>query len=348
VRRSALAAAAGFMAVAAATTTPAARGPVQSDLDQFMAKVLARRDENWKKLQQYILDERTEFALRGPTGIPVWGDRREFTWFIREGRFIRSPLKANGVEISETERREYEDKFLRRVQAREKRDAERRKDDAAAPGTPTAQADLSGRAGAPAQTQTQAEAPTLDAFLSQTREPEFINSAYFMNFKFEDGRYALVGREPFQGTKEVLRIEYYPKQLFGIDPSDERRKRNEKAGRDDRSTAYGEALERMMNKVALVTLWIEPASLQIVRYTFDNVNFDFLPAAWLLRVDELKASMTMSQPFKDKPDIWLPQQVHFSFLAMFATGPLTARFDVEYHDYREATTAGRIKKAGLR
>ena len=327
--------------MAAAVAARSAPEPVQSDLDAFMAKVLARRDENWKKLQQYILEERTEFALRGPTGLPMWGDRREYTWFIREGRFIRSPLKANGVEIGEADRRKYEEDFLRRVQAREKRDAERRKKEGtAAPGSTIAPTDASAQA--------QADAPTLDALLTQTREPEFINSAYFMNFKFEDGRYALVGREPFQGTKEVLRVEYYPKRLFGIDPSDERRKRNEKAGRDDRSTAYGEALERMMNKVALVTLWIEPASLQIVRYTFDNVNFDFLPVAWLLRVDELTASMTMSQPFKEKADIWLPQQVHFSFLAMFATGPITARYDVEYHDYREATTAGRIKKAGTR
>jgi tagatose-1,6-bisphosphate aldolase non-catalytic subunit AgaZ/GatZ len=29
----------------------------QSDLDSFMSQVLARRDENWKKLQQYTLAE---------------------------------------------------------------------------------------------------------------------------------------------------------------------------------------------------------------------------------------------------------------------------------------------------
>ena len=28
----------------------------QSDLDAFMEKVLARRDDNWKKLQQYVLE----------------------------------------------------------------------------------------------------------------------------------------------------------------------------------------------------------------------------------------------------------------------------------------------------
>ena len=30
----------------------------QSDLDAFMQLVMVRRDDNWKKLQQFILDER--------------------------------------------------------------------------------------------------------------------------------------------------------------------------------------------------------------------------------------------------------------------------------------------------
>jgi hypothetical protein len=302
----------------------------QSDLDAFMAKVMTRRDENWKKLQQYILDERTEFALRGPTGVPVWGDRREYTWFIREGHFIRSPVKANGVTVDEADRRKYEDNYLRRVQAREKREAERERQ----------------KTGAPADDPAQTEAATLDAFLAQAREPEFVNSAYFMKFKFDEGR-ALVGREPFAGTKEVLRVEYYPTRLYQSDDPD-RRKRDESKGGKPRNKEYEETLQRLMNKVALITLWIEPASLQIVKYTFDNVNFDFFPGAWMFRIDELKAAMAMNQPFKDKPEIWLPQNVQFSFMAMLAIGQVTARFNVEYHDYREATTAGRIKKAGER
>ena len=45
---------------------PAARQ--QTDLDQLMARVLEKRDENWKKLQQYILEDRESFDLRGPGG----------------------------------------------------------------------------------------------------------------------------------------------------------------------------------------------------------------------------------------------------------------------------------------
>ena len=37
-----------------------------SDLDQLMERVLARRDENWKKLQQYLLEEKETFDLAGP------------------------------------------------------------------------------------------------------------------------------------------------------------------------------------------------------------------------------------------------------------------------------------------
>src|SRR5207247_2340652 len=66
------------------------------------------------------------------------------------------------------------------------------------------------------------------------------------------------------------------------------------------------AVERMLNKVSLVTIWVEPSSYQIVQYTFDNVNLEFLPAAWLVHMDSAKAVMTMSQPM---PDVWLPRDV---------------------------------------
>src|SRR5438270_6107098 len=87
----------------------------QTDLDAFMKQVLARRDDNWKKLQQYVLDEREQFELRGPARQPLWGEQREYTWYLREGYFVRSPLKANGVTIGEDERRKYEANFLRRA-----------------------------------------------------------------------------------------------------------------------------------------------------------------------------------------------------------------------------------------
>ncbi len=99
----------------------------------------------------------------------------------------------------------------------------------------------------------------------------------------------------------------------------------------------------MMNKVSLVTIWVEPKAHQIVKYTFDNVNFDFLPGAWLLRVSDAKASMTMSQAFPGKDDVWLPKDVDMFFGAVVAIGSFDVRYHLDFHDYKEATTAAHIK-----
>ena len=42
----------------------------QTDLDALMKDVLAHRDDNWRKLQQYVLDEREQIELRGPSRAP--------------------------------------------------------------------------------------------------------------------------------------------------------------------------------------------------------------------------------------------------------------------------------------
>jgi len=314
---------AALPAVLAATVTlgGAAPPPLQSDLDAFMGAVLARRDENWKKLQQYILDEREVVQLRGPGRIPVWGEAREYSWYIRDGFFVRSPVKVNGVDVPEDDRVRYETQYLeraKRLDAREREEA--------------AKAETAEAAGRPPDA-----AP--DSLLVDLRRPRFIDQAYFLKFKFEAGTYAFVGRETVEG-REVLRIEYYPERLFDDDQKAERqrRQRGERNRSEDREAAF----ERMMNKVSVVTLWVEPASHQIVKYTFDNVNLDFLPAAWLVRVTDLSAVMTMSQPF---PDVWLPRDIEFHAGLMFAAGPFDVRYRINYHDYREALASGRIKRA---
>jgi len=293
----------------------AAGAPGQTDLDAFMQAVLERRDENWKKLQQYILEEREEVQLRGPGRIPVWGEKREYSWYMRDEFFVRSPTRVNGVDVPEADRVQYEAEYLERA----KRRAEREREEA------------------------ETETTDTESLLSDLRRPRFIDQAYFLKFKFEKGRYALVGRETFDG-RDVLRIEYYPERLFDHEQNTEedRRQRGERNRSEDQEAAF----ERMMNKVSLVTLWVEPASHQIVKYTFNNVNLDFLPAAWLVRLTDLQASMTMSQPF---PDVWLPNAIEFYGGIMLALGPFDVRYEIEYFDYREATTSARIKRTrGLR
>ena len=295
----------------------AAKSRSQSDLDAFMQKVLARRDDNWKKLQQYILTEKDLVDVRGLGGLPIWGEKREYAWYLRDGFFVQSPVKVNGVTVSEEERRKYEANFLKN----EKRRDERR-----------AKADA--EKGVPAPP---AETPSVDTLIKQSREPSFISSAYFLRFKFEQGKYALAGREPFAG-REVLKIEYYPARLFSHEQ--DKQKRQVQAGKPTRDQDMETAIESAMNKVSLVTLWVDPKSFQIVKYTFDNVSLDFLPAAWLVRVNDLRASMVMSQPY---PDIWLPHDIEFNAGAMLAVGQFDVRFRVDYTDYKLAETSFRIK-----
>jgi hypothetical protein len=300
--------------------------PTQStDLNEFMKVVLEKRDENWKKLQQYILDEREKVEVRGPAGLAVWGQRREYQWFIRDGFFVRSPLTADGVQVPESDRRKYEENFLKRAKARDEREKKGATGGEKAPEASGGSISIGGGG--------------VEVLLAQSRQPQFIDTAYFMRFKFDNGRYALVGKEKFDGV-DVLQVEYYPTKLFSDEPGSDRERRTQER-RKQNDAGFEKTMDHLMNKNSKVTLWIEPNSHQIVKYVFDNVQLDFLPASWLVRMEELKASMTMSQPFKD---VWLPRDVEMYFSAMLAIGMFDVRFSLDYHDYREATTAARIKK----
>src|ERR1051325_9102116 len=109
------------LAVTLLSTIGASTPAAQSDLDEFMKQVVARRDDNWKKLQQYILDERQEIVLNGPGNARIWGEQRDFSWFLRDGFCIRSPIRVDGAAVSEDDRRKAEDQYLRRVQRRDAR-----------------------------------------------------------------------------------------------------------------------------------------------------------------------------------------------------------------------------------
>jgi hypothetical protein len=286
----------------------------QSDLDAFMRQVVAHRDENWKKLQQYVLDERESFELRGPTRLPIFGQRREYTWYIRDGLFVRSPVKFNGVAIGDTERKKFESDYLERAK---KRDLRARGLSAEPPAQESDVSDIGG-------------------LLRQTREPEFVSSAYFLRFKFEEGNYALVGRETLDG-REVLRVEYFPREMFA--PNNNRRRNNDKDKESAKDRAKMLEMQRLMNKVALITLWVEPNAHQIIKYTFDNVGFDFLPVSWLLHVSDAKATMKMTQPF---PDVWLPDSLEVNVALMIATGQFDLRYALDYHDYRQPDVTTKV------
>ena len=282
-----------------------------------MEKVLARREVNRQVLKQYVLDEVEGFEVLGPGRAPLHRTRREFTWYVRDGVHVRSPVRFNGVPLDEEARARYERNWLEREQRRaeERTNKEREKGsvsvgpdgvDVSTPGIPM--------------------------------EPRFVSEAYFMDFKFDPGNYYLAGRESLEG-KPVLRIEYYPTRMFQDDGEKEQRK--EREGRErQRDREMEQAIERRMNKTALITLWVDPSEHQIVKYTFDNVWLDFLPGAWLVRVDDLRASMTMGQPFAG---VWLPRAMHVRGGITLANGSYEATYTRGFDQYREAEVKSRLR-----
>lgn len=296
-----VAAACALLAILALPPAPAA-AQAPTDLDLLMKQVLERRDDNWKKLREYVLDETERLDVRGPGRLPIEGFRREYTWYLRDGLLVRSPLRYNGVTLGEAERRAYEDRWLRREEGRKARQDERQAD--AGADAPRAR----GRRG-------------LRGF-----EPRLISEAYFLNLPYEPGNYYVAGRETFEGC-QVVRVEYYPKRFF--------------ADEEDEEDDEGRQVVEKMDKVVMVTLWVDPAEHQIVKYTLDNVGFGFLPGRWLVHLDDLKASMTMGQPF---PGVWLPREIAMSGALSLASGAFRLRYTREFHDYRRADVTARIRK----
>jgi hypothetical protein len=320
----------GFLAAAVPADISA-----QSDLDAFMEKVLARRDDNWKKLQQYVLEEKEAFDLTGPGRFPLWGMRREYAWFIRDGIFVRSPISADGVKLSEADRRKAEEQWLRRQRNREER--EKRNAEREAKGLPPEREDRSvsiGPTGVQTSTSDDKDTGTpitnTEDMLKQVREPQFVSSAYFLKFKFEKGHYALAGREKI-GDIQALKIEYYPKEgLFK-----EGKSKPDKQVKDE-----DDKIEEKMNKASMVTLWVEPKTYQILQYTFKDLDWDFFPGRSLVRIGGVEATMQMGQAF---PNIWLPRSIEMQFEMMLAVGAIDATYRVDYQNYKEAAVTYKIK-----
>ena len=94
-----------------------ARPAATNELDVFMQKVLARREVNRKTLEQYILDETESFEILGPGRWPLYRTKRDYSWYVRDGMHVRSPVRFNGVKIAEDARERYEARWIRRVAA---------------------------------------------------------------------------------------------------------------------------------------------------------------------------------------------------------------------------------------
>ena len=186
-------------------------------------------------------------------------------------------------------------------------------------------------------------------------EPRFVSEANFLRFRFERGRYFLVGREQLDG-RPVLKVEYYPKKLF-VDSDDPGRKPpKEEAPKEEaeatrprtrpgatRARRWRSSSSGKFNKVSMVTLWIDPAESQIVRYDFENLGLDFFPGQWLVRVGETSASMTMGRYFDG---VWLPKAIVMKGDLQVAIGSFDIDYRREFLEYRKAETSARIRGYG--
>ena len=320
-----------------------AQGPAKgaTDLDAFMERALQRRDTDRKNLSDYVLDEVEVFEVLGAGRAPYVRMSREYTWYVRDGIHVRSPVKYDGIPIPEADRRAYEERWVHSEENRRKYRTER-----------AAKREQEGKSPA-------ASVPSIN-------EPRFISESYFMDFKFEPGNYYLAGKEKLEG-KDVLKIDYLPTKLFDddkdkdVNEDEEIRKREaaKKEGgknddtqkakdkpksekeqkREEKEKKFEDEISRKMDKTSQVTLWVDPVSHQIVKYTFDNVWMDFLPAGWLVRIDDLRANMEMGQPF---PDVWLPKNLSIHAGVTLALGPMELQYKRVFSNYRKADVATKI------
>ena len=322
-------------AIQAQSPAPPPPARPATDLDAFMARALQRRDIDRKTLSDYVLDEVEEFEVLGPGRVPFVRMRREYTWYVRDGFHVRSPVKFDGVPIPEDARRAYENRWMKSEEGRRKFRTEREAKRAA-----------------------EGKGPALSA--PSINEPRFISESYFLDFKFEPGNYYLAGKEVVEGTP-VLKVDYLPSQMFQDDeptsedramrdkepkgpapkaekPKSEKELEKERQEREKEKKSDDE-IERKMDKTSQVTLWVDPSSSQIVKYTFNNVWLDFLPAGWLVRVDDLRANMQMGQPF---PGVWLPKNINIHAGISLALGPMEFQYKREFANYRKADVSTKI------
>ena len=156
----------------------------------------------------------------------------------------------------------------------------------------------------------------------------------------------------------MVKIEYYPSRLFSDDEDREKKEVTISAGGDvkvqpaqekpadkkpakrDKGDDLEQEIEAALNKVTMVTMWIDPQEFQIVKFAFDNVDWGFLPGRAIVRVDQAKATMTMGRYFDN---IWLPKEIAFNFGATFAAGSYTFRYGREFYDYRRGEVSAKIR-----
>ncbi len=92
-----------------------------NEIDRLVQEALdSRHAAEWRRLGDFVLRETLAVAVDAPSDSPLAGFRRtrEYEWYVRDGRAVRSPVRVDGVAIGEARRRGYERDWLREEQRR--------------------------------------------------------------------------------------------------------------------------------------------------------------------------------------------------------------------------------------
>ena len=262
---------------------PPTANPIPNDLDEFMEKVMQKRQADAENLRDYVFSEREVLDVRDGSEIAALVSyRREYVWFVRDDYLVRSPVRIDGVKVSAEEQMKAEKEWVKKQQ--------------------------------------------------QNRKANSLDRESFFGFKFAPGRYLYAGEQQFEGRKALV-VEYYP-QMNNEDKSNKGSKRNtkDKKGKND--------LDGLFEKSILVTMLISPEEYQILKITFDNVGLEFLPVRWLVRMNDLKASMIMDKP---KGDIWLPREVSLYGSISTADMDLSINYSLEFHSYEKSDVKVKLR-----
>lgn len=154
-----------------------------------------------------------------------------------------------------------------------------------------------------------------EKWLRRSEDGKRLEREAFFDFDFKKGDFLFAGYTAFEGIRAAA-IEFYPRHLF----SDEMD--------DDEDRRFGE----LFDKTSLVTLLVKPDEHQILRMTFQNVGLEFLPYRWLVRIDDLQASMTMGQPIDG---VWLPRDIEASGKISTAAFQVAVVYNRKFFDYKQ-------------
>jgi len=257
--------------------------PALSDLDEFMAQVMQKRQADAENLRDYVLSERETFDVKMGTKIaPQWSYRREYLWFVRGDSLVRSPVLIDGVNVSDKEKSAAEEEWINGQKRQEK-----------------------------SENKNVLNHQALFGFENENS----LDFQAFFGFEFEPGKYLYGGEQQFEGRNAIL-VEYYPRMS------------DWKNGKNKKSDISG-----LFEKSFLVTMLISPEEHQILQITFDNVGLGFLPARWLVKMNDIKASMVMDKP---KDDIWLPREITAYGSISTAEADLSINYSREFYEYAKS------------